>query len=195
MAKPSVVTRERFASGLTYQDYMAQVKVNKENFLNFYTSAQLSAEEASFFVQASHTREGIGKILVLGEDWCPDVTRGLPVAVRIAEAAGIELRMFPRDTNMDIMNEFLNRGEFASIPVIVFYTNDLNEICHWIERPEVANRDMTQIREQIQKDMPTASEQEIRNALRLRMVGKYPEWQKESVREMRQMLAAKLKIK
>jgi len=195
MVKPSVVTKERFASGFTYQDYMAQVKVNKESFLNFYTSAQLSAEDTNFFVQAARAREGIGKILVLGEDWCPDVTRGLPVAVRIAEAAGIELRIFPRDTNMDIMNEFLNRGEFASIPVIVFYTNDLKEICHWIERPEVANRDMAQIREQIQKDMPTASEQELRSALRLRMMGKYPEWQKESVREMRQMLAVKLKIK
>ena len=195
MVKPSVVTKERFASGFTYQDYMGQVKVNKENFLNFYTSAQLSAEDADFFVQASHAREGMRKILVLGEDWCPDVTRGLPVAVRIAEAAGSELRIFPRDTNTDIMNEFLNRGEFASIPVIVFYTDDLKEICHWIERPEVANRDMTQIREQIQKDMPTASEQELRSALRLRMMNKYPEWQKESVREMRQILAAKLKLK
>ena len=195
MVKPSVVTIERFASGFTYQDYMAQVKVNKESFLNFYTSAQLSTEDANFFVQAAHVREGLGKILVLGEDWCPDVTRGLPVAERIAEVTSVELRMFPRDANMDIMNEFLNRGEFASIPVIVFYTDDLKEICHWIERPEVANRDMAQIREQIQKDMPTASEQELRSALRLRMMGKYPEWQKESVREMRQMLAAKLKIK
>lgn len=69
MEKPSVVTKERFASGFTYQDYMAQVKVNKESFLNFYTSAHLSAEDADFFIQAARAREGIGKILVLGEDW------------------------------------------------------------------------------------------------------------------------------
>jgi hypothetical protein len=195
MSKTSVVTKERFISGLSYQNYMAQIKVNKENFLNFYTSAQLSPEESDFFKQAAQIRGGLGKILVIGEDWCPDVTRGLPIAVRIAEAAGVEVRIFPRDTNMDIMNEFLNRGEFASIPVIVFYTNDLTEICHWIERPEIANRDMSQIRDQIQKEMPNASEQEFRNALRLGMTGKYPEWQKESVREMRKMLSDKLKIK
>jgi hypothetical protein len=191
----SVVTPERFSTGFTYQYYLTQIKVNKENFLNFYTSAQLSKEDTEFFQQAARVPGGIGKILILGEDWCPDVARGLPVAVRIAEAADIELRIFPRDANMDVMNEFLNRGEFASIPVIVFYTKDLEQICHWIERPEVANHDLVQIREQIQKEMPSASEQDIRNALRQRMMGKYPEWQKESVREMHQMLAEKLEIK
>lgn len=191
----SVVTTERFNAGFNYQYYLTQIKVNKENFLNFYTSAQLSKEDVEFFQQAGRLPDGINKILVLGEDWCPDVTRGLPVAVRIAEAAGIELRIFPRDSNMDIMNEFLNRGEFASIPVIVFYTKDLKQICHWIERPEVANRDMAHIREQIQKEMPSVSEQDFRNALRQRMMGKYPEWQKESIHEMRQMLAEKLKLK
>jgi hypothetical protein len=191
----SVVTPERYNAGFTYPFYLTQIKVNKENFLNFYTSAQLSKEDAAFFQQAARISGGIGKILVLGEDWCPDVTRGLPVAVRIAEAADVELRIFPRDANMDIMNEFLNRGEFASIPVIVFYSKDLREICHWIERPEVANRDMVQIREQIQKEMPSASEQDVRSALRQRMMGRYPEWQRESTREMREMLAERLKIK
>jgi hypothetical protein len=195
MAKASVVTAERFATGFTYQDYVAQVKVNKEQFQTYYASGQLTPDDAEFFREASRASDGIGKILVLGEDWCPDVLRGLPVAARIAEAAGIELRMFPRDKNLDIMNEFLNRGEFMSIPVMVFYTKDMKQICHWIERPADATRDMAQIQEQIKKEMPTATEQELRAALRPRMTGRYPAWQKASVQEMRQMLAEKLALK
>jgi len=195
MAKSSVVTPERFVTGFTYRDYIAQIKVNKEQFETYYASGQLTPDDAEFFRKASRAPDGIGKILVLGEDWCPDVLRGLPVAVRIAEATGIELRIFPRDKNPDIMNEFLNHGEFASIPVVVFYTKDLKQICHWIERPEIANRDMAQIQEQVKKEMPTATDQEFRNALRQRMTGKYPEWQKASVQEMRRMLAEKLALK
>lgn len=194
MANSSVVTAERFATGFTYQDYIAQVKVNKEQFQNFYTSAQLNADDIKFFRKAAEVPNGIAKILVIGEDWCPDVLRGLPVAVRIAEATGLELRVFPRDKNPDIINEFLNQGKFMSIPVIVFYTKDLNHICHWIERSEVANREMAQIREQIQKEKPSATQQEFMEALRQRMTGKQPEWQKSSVAEMRRMLAEKLKI-
>lgn len=194
MANSSAVTAERFTTGFTYQDYLKQVKVNKDQFQTFYTSAQLNPDDAEFFRQASKVPEGIAKILVLGEDWCPDVCRGLPVAVRIAETAGLELRIFPRDKNPDIMNEFLSQGKFMSIPVIVFYTKDLKHICHWIERSEVANRDMVQIREQIQKEKPSATQQEFMEALRQRMTGKQPEWQKASVVEMRRMLADKLKI-
>ena len=99
-----------------------------------------------------------------------------------------------KDKNPDIINEFLNQGKFMSIPVIVFYTKDLNHICHWIERSAVANREMAQIREQIQKEKPSATQQEFMAALRERTVGKQPEWQKSSVAEMRRMLAEKLKI-
>jgi hypothetical protein len=194
MAGSSVVTADRFTTGFSYQDYLDQVKVNKEQFQNFYTSAQLSPDDIEFFGKASQAPDGLGKIMVIGEDWCPDVVRGLPVVARIAEAAGIELRIFPRDKNTDIMNEFLNQGKFMSIPVIVFYTKDLKHICHWIERSADANREMAEIREQIQKEKPSATQQEFIAALRERMAGKQPEWQKSSVVEMRKLLAEKLGI-
>jgi Thioredoxin len=195
MAEPSVVTAERYATGFTYQDYVQQVKVNKEQFQTSYSSFKLNPDDAEFFRKASKVAEGVSKILVIGEDWCPDVVRGLPVAAHIAEAAGLELRVFLRDKNLDIINEFLNQGKFMSIPVIIFYTKDLKEICHWIERSELANREMAQIREQIQKEKPSATQQEFMEALRQRMTGKQPEWQKSSVVEMRRMITEKLKVK
>jgi hypothetical protein len=103
--------------------------------------------------------------------------------------------MFPRDSNLDIMNEFLNQGKFMSIPVCVFFTKDLKEICRWVERPESANKERAQIEAATRKEMPAASEQDLRLAMRERLAGKQPAWQKESIREMRQVLAEKLGIK
>ena len=131
----SVVTAERFAQGFSYPDYLAQIKVNKEWFQRLYDNFRLDEEDADFFRMASQHQSGPAKMMVIGEEWCPDVYRGMPVMARIAEAGGMETRVFPRDSHMDIMNEFLKEGKWASIPTVVFYTRDLRYICHWIERP------------------------------------------------------------
>jgi hypothetical protein len=43
------------------------------------------------------------------------------------------------------MAEFLNGGEFESIPVAVFYTKDMEYIGHFIERPAMANQQMHEL--------------------------------------------------
>lgn len=139
LAKDSVVTPERFASGLTYQEYIAQIQRNQEKFEFNYQETKLSEDDMQAFRELVARPDGPAKVLVLGEDWCPDVFRGMAVMARIAEAAGMEMRVFPRDQNMDIMNEFLNQGEHQSIPTFVFYTRDHKCLAHWIERPALAN--------------------------------------------------------
>ena len=191
-SETSVVTPERFASGFTYQEYLDQIKVNKNWFQQLYADFQLTYEEADFFTAATAHPQGPTMLLVLGEDWCPDVYRGMPMMARIAEAAGMEMRIFPRDANMDIMNEFLKEGQFASIPTAVFYTRDHQYIGHWIERPEAASREMASITAQVQKEMPDAPEQQQRAAARPRNQERYPDWQRESVKEIREMLARHL---
>ncbi|MDD5083181.1 MAG: thioredoxin family protein [Dehalococcoidales bacterium] len=190
--KPSVVTPERFASGFTYQQYITQINVNKDQFQKYYATARLSAEDDAFFRRIASGPNGLNKIMVIGEDWCPDVFRGMPLVARIAEAAGIEMRVFPRDQNPDIMNEFLNRGQFMSIPVVVFYTRDLREIGRWVERPEIANREREVIEAAVKQQMPGATDPDVRVAVRERTQARYPAWQQESLHEMRQILAAKL---
>lgn len=191
--KTSVVTPERFASGLTYQDYLSQIKVNRDNFDQYYGTVQLSTEDTAFFRKT--VEAGTTKMLVLGEDWCPDVYRGMPVMAHISEASGMEMRVFPRDKNLDIMNEFLNQGEFMSIPVAVFYTKDLRYICHWIERPKLAMQERAKIEADVKREMPNANDQEIRAATRERNQTRYPAWQEESVSEIRQMLAEHIGVK
>ena len=140
--KESVVTPERFAKGMTWSEWMEHIQRNKEKFQYNYDETHVSAADAAKLKALAERDSGPAEVLVLGEDWCPDVFRGLPVIVRIAEAAGIEFRAFPRDENLDIMQEFLNHGEHQSIPVAVFYTKDHRYIAHWIERPAKAEAEL-----------------------------------------------------
>jgi thiol-disulfide isomerase/thioredoxin len=142
----SVVTPERFSSGLTYQQFLEQAKSNVDRFQMNYEGTTISDEDAAALKALTAKPNGPAKMLVLGEDWCPDVYRGMPVLAKIAEAAGIEFRAFPRDQNLDIMNEFLKDGEYQSIPTAVFYTKDHQYILHWIERPAKANEEMPEMR-------------------------------------------------
>ena len=141
----SVVTPERFASGLpTFAAWMDAIEGRREEFQRHYGEYEPDPDDLAA-VRALTEAHGV-KALVLGEHWCPDVWRGLPVIARIAEGAGMELRLFFRDRNKDIMSEFLKDGEFESIPTIVFYDRDHRCIGHWIERPARANEEMEPLR-------------------------------------------------
>lgn len=142
----SVVTPERFAQGLTYEQWRAAIDRNQARFEENYAETQVPEEEARALRELVARPDGPARCLALGEAWCPDVFRGLPVLARIAEAAGIELRCFFRDQHKDIMAEFLKHGEHESIPTFVFYTKDHRYIAHWIERPALANEQMQEVR-------------------------------------------------
>ena len=189
MHETSVVTPERFASGYTYDDYLAQIKVNKSWFEKLYDGFQLDQEEEEYFRGIAQGPGGPAKMMIIGEDWCPDVYRGMPVMARIAECAGIEVRVFPRDSHMDIMNEFLKEGKWASIPTAVFYTADHKYICHWIERPALADREMDEIAADVRRELPDADDQQLRLASRPRNQEQFPAWMQESAKEIRRLLA------
>ena len=104
----------------------------------------------------------------------------------------MEMRIFLRDQNMDIMNEFLKDGEFQCIPTFIFYGPNHEYLGHWIERPASAHRETEEIGEALKREMPGATEEEVRRERRQRTQVRYPAWQKEQVRELRQLLAEKL---
>jgi thiol-disulfide isomerase/thioredoxin len=184
----SVVTPERFNSGVNYDEYMDQIKVNKARFEGFYDNFRVKPESANALSSLVQRADGPAKMLVLGEDWCGDVVRGLPVLARVAEAAGLEMKVFPRDENHDIMNEFLKNGQWMSIPTAVFYTKDHQYICHWIERPEVAEREMEEIEAAIRAENPEISDQEFGRERRTRTAARAVDWQHASVDELVDLL-------
>jgi len=188
----SIVTPERFAAGLTWEQYREHIKRNREKFQYNYAETALRDEDVEAFRSLAVRPDGPAKVLALGEDWCPDVFRGLPVMVRIAEAAGMELRIFPRDDNLDIMNEFLNRGESQSIPTFVFYTRDHRYIAHWIERPAKANAELGEIPKLFEGLDTEKDRDEMRERYDEFQRGPvWASWREATVRELRELLQEK----
>ena len=189
-AAASVVTPERFAQGLTYEQYLNKIEQNKDRFQMNYEGTTVSEEDTKALKALTAKPNGPAKMLVLGEDWCPDVYRGMPVLARFAEAAGLEMRVFPRDENLDIMNEFLKDGEFQSIPVAVFYTRGHDYILHWIERPEQANAEMPQLR----KLYEGRTREEAADDVKAFQQGQvWAGWRDATIKELRRLLEEKTK--
>ena len=188
----SVVTPQKFSEGFSYTDYIGQIKVNKDRFKGYYNDYPLKPEDAAFFKELAGRPNGPAKMLVLGEDWCGDVIRGLPVLARIAEAGGMEMSIFPRDLNHDIMNEYLKNGQWMSIPCAVFYTKDHQYICHWIERPAVAEREIGEMEEAIRGANPEITDQEFSRERRTRTAAKAGEWIEATVVELKELLASSI---
>ena len=184
----SVVTLERFGQGMTYDEYMETVKVNKARIEEYYSNVSLGSDQTEALRELAGTEGGPAKMMVIGEDWCGDVVRELPVLARVAEAAGLELRIFPRDQNHDIMNEFLKEGLYMSIPVAVFYDQGHEYICHWIERSEAANREQGEIEAAIRAEDPEISDQDFGRQRRARTAAKAADWQNATVDELVGML-------
>ena len=107
---------------------------------------------------------------------------------KLADGAGVEVRVFPRDSNLDVMNEFLKEGKYQSIPTFVFYTEDLDYICHWIERPELADRESGEIEAAIRDENPDLDDRQFGIQRRKRVSQRFPSWQHETVREINDML-------
>jgi hypothetical protein len=202
----TVVTAARFAQGLSYAGFLAKATVNHDKFDASYQSVPLTDEDLSFFRKAAALPRGPKKVLALAEAWCGDVYRELPTAVRIAEAAGMELRIFFRDENPDIMNEFLsNDGKSRAIPVFVFYTEDLQYITHFTERSASAHAGLAAAMDEVKTqlnlpatatfgNLPDADRQVFLRELIARIRPSSDQWRKDAIGEIRELLSAALKI-
>jgi len=184
----SVITPERFKKGKSFQEYLDSGIRNRELFEQNYQRTTISAEQAATLKALAEKPGGVHHMVVIGEDWCPDVYRGAGVGARIAEAAGIEYRFFERDQNKDMIQDYLKDGEFESIPVFIFYDKDHRELGHFIERPALANEQMHEIREVLGDTSPEGiaralghepSEAEVAD-FRARARENYMEWQRTS---------------
>jgi hypothetical protein len=127
------VTRERFEQGMTYDEFKTQMTRNQERFAANERNLILKPADLEAFRRLPRPLN----VLVLAEDWCGDVIDNLPILGRLAAESGkLNLRIFLRDQHLDLMERYLNRGEFRSIPVFAFFDDDFHEVGRFIERPE-----------------------------------------------------------
>jgi len=125
------VNRERFDRAPTFPEYLGTVDRNRDLWNGVYERVRLPADvvaEASRIPGAWH-------LVALSEDWCGDAVNTLPVIARLAEEAGWDLRVLGRDDNPDLMDGHLTNGRSRSIPIVIVYDADFNEIGWWGPRP------------------------------------------------------------
>ncbi len=193
----SVVTAARFAKGMTFDEYVKYVgtpenlaregfssyhpdagsiggprKDNSAVFRERYAKAKLADYQVAAIKWLAAQPDGPAKILVISEDWSSDCRRDVPLLQRLAEAGGLELRIFNRDGkkildrrrpdpavapdgNHDLMLEFMNAksgGEFASLPAVGIYTRDFKLLYRYLEYPVIYRKDL--VRGHMQKARP-----------------------------------------
>ena len=125
-----MVTAERFAQGLTVAEHVAQMRTNRDAFTRLLAEAPVRPEDR----EAIATLEGKIRILVITEDWCPDSLRTIPVLARLVDGLPqVEMRVFLRDDNPDVMDQYLKRGQFRAIPVFAVFDEEMNELGRMIE--------------------------------------------------------------
>lgn len=187
---------KRFAAGFTWKDYMAQMGDTQARTEDNYAKSALTDDERKVFGGMS----GVKYVVMLAENWCGDVHRNSPLIAHIAEAIpGCELRVFLRDQNADLRDAFLNNG-YQSIPVVVFFDKDWNEIGRWIERAHAATTKAALIRSKTLDVAPKddkAAQDAAMNEFRTQVAAEYgvagfPLW-RAAANEVKLILEARLK--
>jgi thiol-disulfide isomerase/thioredoxin len=108
----SVVTPERYASGMTFDEYVNFIGTPenlkreatsgpRQNYRVFFQDAfaksRLTDDQTAAFKWLVAQPNGPTNMLVISEEWSSDCRRDVPTFARIAAETGIELRIFRRD--------------------------------------------------------------------------------------------------
>jgi hypothetical protein len=145
------MTPERFSQGMTYQDFKNQMTRNQERFAANERQFQIDPADLSAFQSLPEPLS----VMVLAEDWCGDVIDNLPILGQIAEESGnLKLRIFLRDQNADLMDQYLNLGQFRSIPVFAFFDDRWTERGQFIERPQSVTDRRRRLRDELFAEHP-----------------------------------------
>lgn len=143
-----VLTPERFAAGMTFDDYVKYVgspanlaregfeirrfsrlrpRVDWSGYLrDRHAKARLTDDQAAAVRWLAAQPGGPAKVLVIAEDWSSDCRRDLPYLARLAEIGGLELRIFTRDQDRMLMKGLPDPGAGGNADLVVEYANDKN---------------------------------------------------------------------
>lgn len=123
--------RERFFAGSTFSELLTRPKDNAALWDALFKKAAITPDIAARLCEV----RGQFHLMALNEDWCGDSVNILPYVSRLADShPGIELRILGRDDNPDLMSAHLT-GTSKSIPVVIVFDEEFNEIGWWGPRP------------------------------------------------------------
>ena len=125
------MTTERFLQGMTPQEHMAQMKVNKERFSQVLEAVDIPSGVKEYFASMDTSL----RVAVVTEDWCGDHVTTTPVIYKLAGDTGkLDIRVFMRDQNWDLAKSFLPEHRWDTVPVFAFFiAEDMREISRFVE--------------------------------------------------------------
>jgi hypothetical protein len=126
-----VVTKERFAQGMTLDEYLAQMTANRGRLAEAIRRTTLGPADTGLLARLGNP----SKVLVITEDWCGTSLMHVPFVVKLVEGRpGVDLRVFLRDESPDLMDQYLKHGKYRSIPVFAFFDAEMRELARFLEQ-------------------------------------------------------------
>ena len=197
------LTTERFLQGMTPNEHVANMKINKERFSQVLANVEIPAEDKEYFSNLpSPLRVG-----VITEDWCGDHVSTVPVLYKLADDTGkLDVRVFMRDQNWDLAEVYLPENRRDTVPVFAFFApDDMRHIGLFIETSQELVPAIDGMEDEIKKAHSEVSDinedvnnmsQSTRDLLRYERgmfrVNRANEWGKVISRNFREVVAAGL---
>jgi hypothetical protein len=126
-----MITKARYDAGETFADFLARPTVNHDLWVALTHRVSIPLEYSARI----EALEGHWHLLVLSEDWCGDAVNIVPIAAKLTESvSNMDLRILPRDENLDIMDTHLT-GTSRSIPIVILLNQKFQECGWWGPRP------------------------------------------------------------
>jgi len=125
----SVDPADYYNTGMSWDEFLAGSLKNVDRMKAFYDEFDFDDDTAVFFNGRTPLQ-----VLVIAEDWCPDVVQNVAMLAKIADGVpGMEVSIVRRDENTELMAQYLT-NEKKRIPVIAFFDMTFREIARWTGR-------------------------------------------------------------
>jgi thiol-disulfide isomerase/thioredoxin len=124
------LTAEKFAQGRGVPEYIDQIKVNKQPFMDIYQAVELPSAVLDYF---NGLQEPLN-LAVFNAEWCGDAVSTTPAILKLAESTPmLSVRVFNRDEEVDLTNTFLPEHRANTVPVFVVLDQSMREVARFIE--------------------------------------------------------------
>ena len=191
------LSQEKFDQGMTTQEYIEYIKVNKQPFIDIYNSVEIPADTREYF-------DGLEEPLnlaVFTSDWCGDAMSTTPAILKLADATDkLNLQVFSRDDELEITNGFLPEHRAGTVPVFVTFDAEMGEISRFVETARSLVPQIDAMDDIIAAEVASegATGDDVRSATRGKRtafrVGKARDWGEVILREFQQVVAEGLNL-
>ncbi len=189
------ISRERFESGMTTREYIDQIKVNKDPFVEIYDAVKVPQDAAEWVDGLSSPMN----LAVFTADWCGDAVSTTPVILRFADSsANVNLQVFNRDDDVSLADTFLPEHRAGTVPIFVVLDDEMNEVARFIETANGLVPQIDAMDDEINRDTEGLEEAAQRQARRGRRmahrVSHAQDWADVILQEFRDVVNAGMKL-